>query len=153
MQRSQYLECRRLEIIWVQQAMVSKIFCSDNCIHYKFSIIDTLVSLAPTLAPWSGRCGPLIGCSFSMPASDWLIGGWDAPPGQLGAPSLSNWLCKLRKIIHPNVITDDSSSLWAEHDSLAETQACEGRDLGTHSWKHKVALGDIDLAIRTRNHN
>ena len=69
-----------LEIICVQRW----IFRSDNCIHYKFSIIDTLVPLAQALGFLVMQMSkPLIGSLTPMLASHWL--GWDAAPGQLRA--------------------------------------------------------------------
>ena len=154
MQLTAHMECRRPEIIWVWE-----IFCSDNCIHYKFSIIDTLVPLAPTLGslvrqmqtPW-----PLIGPKSLC----WsLIGrSWDEMHIQ---DSSRPRLCLIDFANCEKLFIQMLLLTIHHHTSRAwqPGRACEGSDLeglrvrGTHAWKHKVALGDIDLAIRTRNHN
>ena len=135
-------------------AMVSKIFCSDNCIHYKFSIIDTLVPLAPTLAPWSCRYP---GLSLAPHSQCWLLIGWlwdemhhqDSSGPRLCLIDCANceklFIQMLLRTIHHHF--EQSTTAWPRLGRVKEG------NLGTHSWKYKVALGDIDLAIRTRNHN
>ena len=128
-----------------------EIFCSDNCIHYKFSIIDTLVPLALTLGslvrqmqiPW-----PLIGSqSLSWPLIGWS---WDEMHIQDSSrPRLCLIDCanceKLFIQMLLRTIHHHTSRAWQLGPGVWRKWL-----RGTHSWKHKVALGDIDLAIRTR---
>ena len=150
MQLTAHMECRRREIIWVWE-----IFCSDNCIHYKFSIIDTLVPLAPTLGSLVRQMQtpcPLIGPqSLYWPLIGWS---WDEMHSQ---DSSRPRLC-LIDFANCEKLFIQMLLLTIHHHTSRAWQLGPGvwrkwLGGGTHCWKHKVTLGDIDLAIRTRNHN